>query len=309
MGLKFLAALSACAAVMGCSTWPFAPEDDSCKAVYQGTSTQIYFQGIEIPLKTVLPIKIGQVLFTPIQLQAVTETIRSLQESRLELCKRSGDMLKATPPASPTELRLMYAEFDSAKKAERDFINALKNETDAQTVLKAADIAKKAADDTLRNSTPTSKLPPTAGAELIPELEKRIAALEASFRLKLAEKNQAKVTQFALSGFGSGGFSLSSSMKASLTKEVTLALEEKSQKRVPKIDVVGYADPSGIPYRNVNLGFRRATTVAEFLNDKFSGKIEIRSISSGGVKFNDPEARRVELTIADLFGAAGVLLG
>ncbi|MFN9473244.1 hypothetical protein [Acidovorax sp.] len=270
--------------------------------------------GIEIPFKPNQPVKIGTINFTRDDARRVSDAIYALSESRKTQCAYLGFSLKGTPP--PSGARILQA-LDGIKEAEQQVaavVGVLNTEgADPKAAVEAAEKASANAKESeakarasLGAQAPSVGTPIKIGlADLSDDVASGIrdisavkASLSAVERDVQAMKRAGTQQQFSVGGFDSGGVMLTSGMKEALAERFAAALAGVPPSRVPRVAIVGFADESGVHRNNIEIGLRRAQSVAAFLDRSFPKLAEISIVSSGGVLSNDPNGRRVDLVIS-----------
>lgn len=270
--------------------------------------------GIEIPFKPNQPVKIGTINFGTDDARRVSDAIFALSESRKTQCAYLGFALKGKPP--PTGARIMQA-LDGIKEAEKqtaEVVSVLSTQGSdpkaaVATAEKASTTAKEAeakARASLGAQAPGLGTSPKIGlADLseevasgirdIPAVKASISAVERDILLMKRASGQQQIT---VSGFDSGGVSLTASMKENLAQSYAVALAGAPSSRLPRVAIVGFADESGVYLNNIDIGLRRAQAVAAFLGRNFPSQAEINVVSGGGIFASDPSGRRVDLLIS-----------
>jgi hypothetical protein len=99
----------------------------------------------------------------------------------------------------------------------------------------------------------------------------------------------------SVSGYESRGTSMTAEMKIHLAARFESVIASVPADTVPHVAIVGYADEEGMYLQNLEIGLQRAKIVANYLENHFPHKVEIKLITSGGVLRNDPFGRRVDL--------------
>ncbi len=108
-----------------------------------------------------------------------------------------------------------------------------------------------------------------------------------------AKSGQGKIR---VTGFNDSGVSLPASERQQLYSQFEEALGKIPKTQRPMVLIVGYANKSGSPLRNINIGLRRAQTVMNYLQEqKFSRSYE-GHVMSGGID-DSAYAHRVDVFV------------
>lgn len=310
---KFAAILAMCLSLSACETLPWA-RNDGCIAIYRATADSIVIKGVSFPINALgtLNFKLGELTVTPQELSAVTEAVRMAQESRLRQCNVLAEMRRATPPATAAQIRDLYATFYDADHATNLLIAVLSDGARKNELQIATQALQNAATSEGKkfNSVPISQ---NSILSISAELRKEIH--DYSSRLLRIEKTnedlksqmaaltlpRAEFRQVLVKGFPPGGIVLRPEMRRRLEGELNAVLSNRTGNAPIAVSITGYADATGSALQNLSVGMQRASAVASHIHLVFADRVNIRSISSGGVRLKDPDARRVEVTVSGSF--------
>ena len=272
--------------------------DVGCKTTYkQGPKWSV--GGIDIPINlgySIEKVKIGPIEYTGAQAQELADYVQVLDQRRLSNC---GIMYSPGFSTMAESFRQdVYSKILAANEALDKLALGLKQaKSPADGVKAAAEAVKEPAK-------------PAAALEIREEQVRfslataiqRINTLESSLRNLDAEVKRIgalpPATHIQVLGFARTGASLVPERKLELTQRFQQALDTIPLERTPSVLVVGYADSSGTSAKNVELGLRRASEVAEYLRRQQFKRDYKSKITSGGIGGSDMNGRRVEIFIS-----------
>ncbi|MDA8522949.1 hypothetical protein [Acidovorax sp. NCPPB 4044] len=308
--------ISLCLALSGCAFFRPSPADvllESCRALElpkQGGTFKL--GGLEVPFRPQRPIKIGTIDFSVKDAQRVSDEIYAMAELRRSQCTVISGALLGSPPPTGAQIIALQEGIDKVKKKSDDLVSVLKTPgATPKEALDKAQEAKAAADNEAAKARAEFK-GPFASKVGVDDLSDELAAELTSFRKigaikaevdqmqrQIADiKSATRFFQISVTGFETYGIALTAPMKDELSKQIESILRSAGPFSVPRIAVVGYADDTGVYLGNLDIGLQRATSVAAYLGRTFPQRAEITTISSGGVRHNDKNARRVDVLIS-----------
>lgn len=293
MHLRFLTILVFIFALEGCAWFV---RSDECKASYSG-GTNITFDGFTWPKSPIEPVKIGKFTYTSAQAKTLGDAVASLEEFRLAHCQSMRN-LSSAKGATAALIAEAIRDFNKTYASmNATFSYALREATSPEDALKKATEAKRLAD---REAERLAK--PPIGSGLEPQLE--LTALKSQLkdlddRLSSVEakryKGEAHLRQTVIvSEFLQNGVSLNATARQTLSARVLQLAGQVPVDELLLATVIGFADSNGSYLANVDLGLRRAQSVATYLAT-VNSQILIQSIASGGISEGVSNARRVEV--------------
>lgn len=284
--LKFYIIITAIL-ITGCTT--------SCPTVIKNHGERLEFSGIEVPVRSLTPVKVGKIVYDPVQLQEITDTIQAIDQYRLSQCVLIEQLSKLNP--SPVkEIVEISKTITSANSGILAIAASLKTATNPATVInvateKAAEITKPSPPETPHDIKTT----PSASS-----IEGRLDSIEKSahnFYASWNNRKRTKITVFPISGFSPGQIALNPTMKASISRILQDLEQTVSNPNFFVLDLVGYADSTGSYLDNLQLGLARAKSVASYISSNHLKYSNLRLVSSGGIAPVGENGKRVDLHI------------
>jgi outer membrane protein OmpA-like peptidoglycan-associated protein len=274
--------------------------------------------GLEIPTGSSGPIKIGNATYTPLQVQRLTDTAQRMEQYRLGQCGvlSTLERLKPQPVEKITQIAEVIARLNfEMQRLAKEVPVSRDPESQVRDHEAAANTAIPKSDPPPPKGAAAGQTsPPTTPLETISALEQRIklhfdGAL-AQLRQLVSPKDDlgrsARPTDLppgvhtlVVTGFGTGSEVLTTRMKSHLLYDLQTTIESAPAGYTFFIDVIGYADISGNPSRNIEIGLKRANSVAAFIAEQSALKrAQLRHVSSGGaVQIQSTELKRSTLEL------------
>lgn len=276
------------AVLSGCST---------CKPMYPASGDSLTIKGVSIPLKTTAPIKIGQFVWEPVQIQQVSSAIQSLDAYAVSQC-RVMETLAKTAPQSPKVGELA----DKIAAANEKILGISSLLAGGQPPATVAAAAKEAVATVETGKSPDK--PGTPSADLGPihqrlrSMEESLVAIDERIGALKPEHRSAYSYSASVGEFAPGRIVLTADLKSQINKLVSDAGQRSAQKSALIFDCVGFADAAGNYLDNLQLALARARSVAAYLATVDTGMPQrLRSIASGGISLDKAMARRVEIQV------------
>lgn len=316
--------VGACMALAGCASWFMSPMErilaNSCEGIPQPKpGFSLLVSGIEIPYKPNSPIKIGKIDFDQADALRVSDAIFALSESRRNQCSYLAAALLGNPrPSGDKILAALDSVNSSGRQSDAVMMVLATNGADPKAAVRLAVGASEAVKGAEEKVKDVLTKPPVAEAPKPPPPGAKIGMADLSddvvtglndignvkTKLKAVEgqiedmKKAGPYRQFSVAGFDTGGVTLTSSMKDALSEQLSAALSAAPPALVPRVAIIGFADETGGYLANVDIGLRRAQSVAAYIERNFPKRTDIQIVSSGGVLVNVPNGRRVDLLIS-----------
>lgn len=306
----------------GCCTAPPPAKDPVMEIISQSCAglptpqrdAKFFLGGLEIPFKPNQPVKIGTLDFSLEDARKVSDAIYALSESRKRQCVYLLVSLRGVPPPSGNRVLQSLDGIQVSEKQADAVLNVLNTQGgDPKAAVAAAEkasaIAKEAEEKSkaalgvqASDNGNSSKI---AMVDLPAEVQSGIRDIGyvknklTSVQGQIDDLRKAgPYRQFSIAGFDTGGVMMTSTMKDALSQQLSAALSSAPPALVPRVAIIGFADETGSYLANVDIGLRRAQSVAAYIARNFPKVTEIQIVSSGGVAANVPNGRRVDLLIS-----------
>lgn len=312
--MKHIASLClASIALSGCANL-FRTTPAECEPLLKAGLGSISVAGLVIPTGVSLPVKIGNATYTPQQVQRLTDSAQQIEQYRLGQCGVLSTLIRLKP--QPVDRIAQIAESIAVMNLEMQKIaKEVPITKNPESQVESHEAAASSATIKSDSLQPHNKSQTSEERQPSP---KEIAAMELRFQkymdsaLLRLERGIASVSghkpdtparlpssrSIVVNGFPVGDYTMTTRMKANLLFDLQETLGMLPSGYTVSIDVMGYADITGSPTKNVELGLHRARAVASFIAEhSVLQRAQLRNVSSGGAVEIAPFGRQVRLLL------------
>lgn len=258
--------------------------------------------------------KVGNAHWEQFQLQQLSDVTMQMEQYRLSQCSNLDTLLKLKPQPvheitsiikdiskQNLALQQMYSLIPQSGKQGEALGTADKIKNDIQVPNNEND-GQEPQNEKTEHGTPQSNGQDSSTANKdAADLRSQIQSL--STLLKNAHFDSYKCNrervEIVVSGFSPGSVALDRQMEEELRTELKSSLNYYTESDTLTIDVIGYADNTGQPNKNIILGLERAKTVVSFLSEnKIVPLSNFRLVASAGASDLPPIGRKVMLFLS-----------